>query len=700
MFLLQRIRDFPILRIAIVCLILLSMVMDVQADPGSDWMNPQQMQQTIDRLIALESRRKNQSHYTTWIKTLDEQGCWPDIDYAQKRRAHWQPMNHTSRLRELAIAYYDMKSDDPVRKVFKDTVIRGLDSWLKMKLESPNWWHNEIGVPEFLAVAALSLGDALPSSTRDGLVALLKKHVKIGMTGANKVWLSRNVFMRGLLEGNRNDVQAGIDSIQAEIYVSTNEGIQPDMSFHQHGPILMSNSYGLAFLSANLQLMSIVHDTDVAFNPENKAIVTNMLLDGTGLMTFKGQSCPASMGRSSTRKGALRRNLSGYFRRLLTCDPPRHEALKTKLDIIEGKQPEASLNRMFFSSDMMIHQRPDWQVSIKLFSNRMYNSDGPVNSEGLKNGYMSHGSAFLLRGDDEYVDLPGAWDWQHLPGTTVGLSPTYHGKLKGRNGSAFAGGVSDGKFGAAGFELDSNGLSAQLAWFCFEEGYIVMGSDLKHDKNLPIVTTYDQCKRKTPVWVADANGKAKQLSDDASGRLDHAKSVWHDNVVYANLGQSITHLGSRLQTGNWGDINITYKNTPDVQANVFRAWLEHTDGNFAYAVYPDVSVKQAQDKAESTQVQIIHHDSQRLAVYHTRQKVGMAIFFAPGQVSFSTNLNVAVDQPLAVMVSVNPQGGYDLTVASPSHDQTPVMITCHGKTRTIALPTGLMAGNSMTIHWP
>ncbi|HCD31477.1 MAG TPA: hypothetical protein DER01_03655 [Phycisphaerales bacterium] len=662
-------------------------------------MTPQQMQQTVDRVLTLESRKKNTREVIQWFESLDEQGRWADIDYKHNQRAQWDPMNHASRLAHMALMWHDLNPDDAQRDTLGQAVIRGLDRWLEMKLESPNWWHNQIGVPKLLAIAALSMGDSLPQKTRDGLVALSNKHVKIRMTGANKVWLSENVFLRGLLSGNTQDVLAGIQSIEEEIFISTKEGIQPDMSFHQHGPILMSNSYGLAFLITNLKFMFVVQGTDAAFSPQSKAILTDMLMDGTGLMTYKGQSIPQSMGRSSSRKRGLRRNLSGYYQRLLACDPPGGDAVKEALAVSQGKKPYPARNSMFWSSNLMIHQRPDWHLSIKMFSDRTLSTDGPVNTEGLKNAYMSHGSVFLMRGYDEYIDLPGAWDWQYLPGTTVAISPTYQGKLKQHNGSAFAGGVSDGKVGAAGFELDSNGLHARLAWFCFDDRYFALGTDIHDDNNLPTVTTYDQCYRKTPVWVGDRKGTPRELDDQVSGQLNDALWLWHDDVLYHNLGTSQTCLGPKQQTGNWGDINISCRGTPDVNADVFRAWLKHTDGTFAYAVYPNMPVENVKGKIAATDVKIVSHTSQAIAVYHTQEQLGMAIFFEKGQVQLTDMIRLAVDQPIAVIVRTMPDGKLNMSVASPQQSDSPVNVTVNDQTRRIQLPSNGKAGSTVTTNW-
>jgi chondroitin AC lyase len=448
----------------------------------------------------------------------------------------------------------------------------------------------------------------------------------------------------------------------------------------------------------NLQYMIIATGTDAAFSDQSKAIITNMALDGTGWMCFNGQNDPASMGRSSSRKTGLRSNMRYVFEQLLKCDPPRREQVLAAIASSAGKAPMPAGNRMFWSSCLMVHQLPDWHLSIKMFSPRVYNSDGPVNTEGLENGYMSHGTAFLTRHGDEYIGLGGAWDWQHLPGSTVALSPTYQGKLKQFNGSDFAGGASDGQLGVAGFELESQGLHARLAWFCFEQGYVVLGSDLRDAANLPIVTTYDQCYRKGPVWTGHKDGSRTQLDDQTSGALSDTTWLWHDKVLYINQGNSTVLLGPLKQKGNWGRINIMYRGEPDVSADVFKAWLQHTDGQFAYTVFPQASLEQVDELVATLPMHIVAHDAKTLAIYNSVDHVGQAIFFAPGKVTFADKLTVAVDQPLAVMVRHTTDATV-ISLASPSQQTGKTTVTINGVSRTFDLPHGLQKGSTVTVSF-
>ena len=68
----------------------------------------------------------------------------------------------------------------------------------------------------------------------DGLKIL--NRAKMGLTGQNKVWLAQNVIYTSLLTNNYISIELTSKSISEEIMITEREGIQPDFSFHQHGP--------------------------------------------------------------------------------------------------------------------------------------------------------------------------------------------------------------------------------------------------------------------------------------------------------------------------------------------------------------------------------------------------------------------------------------------------------------------------------
>ena len=61
-------------------------------------------------------------------------------------------------------------------------------------------------------------------------------------------------LIRGALARSAEDVAAASEAMQRIIRIRTDEGIQRDFSFHQHGPQLYNGGYGLTFMVDMMQL--------------------------------------------------------------------------------------------------------------------------------------------------------------------------------------------------------------------------------------------------------------------------------------------------------------------------------------------------------------------------------------------------------------------------------------------------------------
>ena len=83
------------------------------------------------------------------------------------------------------------------------------------------------------------ISDTLINKMTDDLIPAPYK------TGSNRVLLSMSVFYRGVLENNVTRMRDGIEGVTGEIKVTTEEGIQYDNSFHQHGAFLYNGNLNI-----------------------------------------------------------------------------------------------------------------------------------------------------------------------------------------------------------------------------------------------------------------------------------------------------------------------------------------------------------------------------------------------------------------------------------------------------------------------
>ena len=88
--------------------------------------------------------------------------------------------------------------------------------------------------------------------------------------------------MRGLLEEDEGLVRVALDAIFKEVRVTTDpEGIQPDWSFHQHGPQLYQGNYGAHFMETNAPYVRLLSDTPFAMPTQQVEALARMMVDGT-----------------------------------------------------------------------------------------------------------------------------------------------------------------------------------------------------------------------------------------------------------------------------------------------------------------------------------------------------------------------------------------------------------------------------------
>ena len=124
---------------------------------------------------------------------------------------------------------------------------RALPHWTQNDYINPNWWYMQIGVPQVMAPILILMGETVPPELKEQTIQRVLGRSKMGMTGQNKVWLAEIAFMKGVLANDPDLMAQAQSQIFSELHVTTQEGVQPDYSFHQHGPQQQWGNYGGAF---------------------------------------------------------------------------------------------------------------------------------------------------------------------------------------------------------------------------------------------------------------------------------------------------------------------------------------------------------------------------------------------------------------------------------------------------------------------
>ncbi len=613
--------------------------------------------------------------------SIQPDGSWKDVAYADQARSNWLVDKHLNNL--LTIAKANAQTPDPK---LRQAIISGIGWWLKNDPHNPNWWHNEIGVPELLGEAAMLLGDDLPDDQRAGVIKIMNRSVWTKWTGQNLVWGCGNQVIRGILERDAKTVSDAYARMYEEIRVEKpqGEGIMPDASFHQHGSQFYSGGYGLAFANDVGRFVAYSWGTTFQIPRAKMEIYARFMLDGEQWMIRGGTFDYSATGREITRKGktAVPRNwltgpvtppgaaygLGNTVATLAKLDVPRRDEFANFAGLLTGQNGAAPLsgNRYYWCSDYMSHQRPQFFTSVRMFSSRLFNTE-LVNDEGKKSHHLADGCTMIYARGDEYADIFPVWDWNKIPGTTAEQMDLAldkggnHMKAK----SDFVGGVSDGTYGLCVQDLAHGKLSAHKFWMMFDDGFAALGAGINCDSRNPVVTSINQCL----------------LHGDVS---NHDQTVSHDGFTYVIPAPQKILLATGPQTGKWSDLG-TGPAEP-VTMDVFNLSIDHgahpRDASYNYFVFAG--------EDHSADVEVVSNTPDLQAVNHHKQKLLGAAFWKAGKL-IAGDRTVEVDQPCLVMISP-----MRVCVSNPRNTEMRVNVTLDdGAPMVFDLPGGEMAGSTV-----
>src|SRR5699024_1904322 len=188
---------------------------------------------------------------------------------------------------------------------------------------------------------------------------------------------------------------------------------------------------------------------------------------------------------------------------------------------------------------------------------RNHNMEVPYNGEGLKNHHMGDGYNFITRTGEEYIHIFPVWDWQKIPGTTVVQKPSLPdpGEVQQAGLTGFAGGITDGMYGAAAFDFKSpiDPLEAHKSWFFFDEEFVSLGAGIDSDSEYPVATTLNQSLLASDVISGNTSGKITH--NRGKHELEKVTWVHHDKTAYLFPDPTDVRLENLQRSGSWYDIN-------------------------------------------------------------------------------------------------------------------------------------------------
>lgn len=664
-----------------------------------------------NRYMQICFKKSSEASVQTALSFLNEDGSFSDLDYNSKD----QLLQHLYRLKTLGNAYQSKENKFYKDSTLKKKIFASIQFWVSKDHRPANWWYRHVGYPqEFgpsLFLMNVEMKTEMPqlfAQAIDYLMWAYKKYDHMeGANGADKIF---GAYPAAILTQNDTLLKKFQEDIKGLIVVQNQgEGIEPDWMYGQHsmlGRQLYAN-YEHEYLHSILTLLVLCKGTVYGVTEPHLSILDDHFILGNQWYVYNRHQDPSQTGRrpTSTLNGRFLNNL----KLLISLDTPKKDELLVIQDrVINGRKAATKLvgNRMFWRFDYMIHRRDNYFVTSRLTSTRTLGMESG-NGEGVNNYYTSAGLNFIFRTGFEF-DAPyfEAMNYRQWPGTTVEQDdrklPSVDWGKRSSNKNPFAGGVSNGFYGAIGTIYKKRSITAHKSWFYFDHEFVALGTGIKQSfGKANVMTTINQVLQKGNITFSQNNNLQILDKDSGTKYLSNLDWVIQDSMAYLNLNPTSSFIIASDSRAN---------------ATFFTIGIDHgknpKNEEYAYLVYPNINKDSLQRYIENFPLQILSNSKIVQALYHNDLKIMQAIFFKAGSITLANGMLLTVNKPCAIMIK-EIDSIYQISIGNPlceTSNPDSIMLTVNTKllgeniiwdgtvsTIKINLPQGDYAGKSVTI---
>jgi len=649
--------------------------------------------------VGEDFREANVTTSSALNARMDQQqtdGSWTDIDYRINSATSWSPVQHLDRLLDLAATYHTEGHELFESERIRQAVERGLQFWITSNPKSVNWWWNEIGGPKVLAPVLLLMQPVLSESVVQSAIEKLSAEPRL--TGQNLIWISDVVILRGLLEQNVDRVSAGVNAIASTIPVTTEEGIQVDGTFYQHGEQLYNGGYGLSYVVDIARWAQYLRGTAYAFQGAESDGLATLILEGTGWMVWKNDIDYSAVGREIVRsnKANSANQLKEPLEQMISVGDAYQSQYQALLDhIVKGD--EANQYRVghkhFWRSDYTINRQKTHMATLRMFSTRTKGGEF-INGENRLGFYLPFGATLIYRRGNEYDGIMPQWNWRRIPGTTLEQGIEVVEIASNFGHTSFVGGVTNGKMGISAFDQWrkdwTSNVSARKSWFFFDQGFVAIGADIRCSaSNCPtgntFFTTVNQCRittqhRGQTLFAKYADGIMNL--PDGERTLPQTSWVYHDGIGYVFPKKQDVYVRNLDEIGNWNRINSN-SSTASVRGGVLTIGIDHGELNspadYVYYVLPVGSQEAVTAFVDRNPIRILSNTKSLQAVQHIEARTTGISFYESGELEIEPGLVVTVDTPCLVLVETNHQlSEIEISVSNPLGLEATVKVQVSG----------------------
>jgi len=642
--------------------------------------------------ILLEQKSKSKPYYSKvevekYIRTQLSDGTWGDIDYLGKKLNGWEPGEHAQRILDLAIVYQTKTSKYYQKASLSRVIHRAIHFWSNAGLKCPNWWYNQIGVPELFGNACLLMKQELTLDEKKQASIVLSV-AKFGMTGQNKVWLAGNVMKNALLNDDLETVIAAKEQITSEIKIGTGEGFQPDFSFFQHGNQMQLCNYGLHYSGSMSQFARIFKDTPLAFSNSQKEILNNLFLGCLQWIDWRGYSDINALGRQVflNRQKLSSESLLAAANNMIHADSSQADKYRKYIyrnHINPTGDNDLIGSNYFWRSDFGVYRTPKWYASVRMHSNRTLGFE-MTNKENLQGVFAADGVMQLMLDGNEYYNIFPIWDWKKLPGIKAqdnGKPIEYFYPMKPVNQADFVGGITDNQKAVFAMCLKRDSLTAFKSWFFMDNRIICLGAGIHTSKKYPVFTTLNQTLLDGDIYFGNRNRNVLKLSKEKTITSDSINRVYHDRVGYYLLDSKNLTVSNKTQRGNWTKIAILYTDQP-ASDKVFKIYISHgikpSNESYSYVVLPNITRETLDIFAKNPTISVLSNTKKCQAVSNKNESLLQMVFYEPETLKLKNSTLSSLNAGLVIMETLENQQ-LKITVSDPTQKQSTFNLVLDGE---------------------
>jgi chondroitin AC lyase len=276
-----------------------------------------------------------------------------------------------------------------------------------------------------------------------------------------------------------------------------------------------------------------------------------------------------------------------------------------------------------------------------------------------ENFFGGSGINFVFRTGDEYGDQNffDVFNYKQWPGVTAQQDndplPTVHWGEGAQGGNAFAGGVSDGNYGASAFIHQKLDVIARKGWFYFDNEFVALGSGITQSNGTASVyTTLNQTIQSGTIQYSKNNAV-----QNVSGLATVANPSWilQNGIGYVNLDQSSTY-------------KIRSDSRSPFSSSIFTASIDHgtnpSNASYAFVVYPNATSTTLTSYASNLPLKILSNTTLVQSIYHSGLKMTQAVFYSSGNLVLANGRTISVNRACVLLLK---ESGSDiiLSIANP-----------------------------------